>query len=247
MIDFNDKLEVGTVICFVTGKKEKPVSYTSSGKVILCRYNIPLGYAEIKTVEDKGNYYLVTAVHIIKDLYPGINYEDFVKVVPLFGYKIGFDRTFINPHWNNEEHQIFVYNLDNKVCIVAETFTKEGRGSIEFNSIKIYLPGKCIFDLRKNRLVSHGSACLTVLDACYSFSEIGILDYVSGIMNDVKKKKGEIKWPQDESPSLWTYEDKSTDDNGNWILGDTTIQRLRLAPSECLSIFEGCDFLKKLQ
>ena len=77
----NTTIEVGSEVCFFEGKKEKPVAYTALGKVILCKHKIPLGYARVTSVEEREKYYLVTAEHIVRDLYSGIDYNDFIQVL----------------------------------------------------------------------------------------------------------------------------------------------------------------------
>lgn len=252
----NYKVNVGDIIFFIEGKDKRSISHTKNGKVILCKHKIPVGYAEVKTIEDRDRCIIVTAEHTVKDLYSQITYEDFLKVLPLFGYKIGFDRTFINNLENKDfiEHQIFAYNLENKVCIVAETFTGkifESDKTVvrQFNKINIYLPSKSIFDFRyRNILVSQGNDQMTVLNVIDSgYKENNVLEQVQYIMCKVKERKGKITWPQNENPKMWTYMDDTTDEHGNWILNDSTIGRLKLAPKECLQIFEGCSFLDKIK
>lgn len=245
-------IEVGSEICFFEGKKGNPVAHTVLGKVILCKHKMPLGYARVTSVEEREKYYLVTAEHIVRDLYSGINYEEFIQVLPLQGYKIGFDRTFdhdMDEQGIMAEHQIFAYNLQNRVVIVAETFTWEKGGRVGFNSIKIYLPGISVFTgyRKRTRLFRSGGASITQLDAgSTSYNQDGILEYV----NDLMEREGHGNtWPADEYPSMWTYADDDLEYNedGEWTLGKTTLKRLNLAPRECLYIFAGCNWLKDLE
>ena len=243
-MEMREELMVGDEVVFFEGKKNKPVAYMWDGKVILCKHKIPLGYAKILTVEDKERYYLVTAEHIVKDVYSEIDYDDFIRVLPLHGFKLGYDKTFQANHWDEgikTEHQIFAYNPENKVVIVANTFTTRGRQ--KFNTIETYCPGLNIFNYNRNKTVSHGSSLLTVFDLERGYSLSDLLAWVSKQMDGV-----DSVWPKNEYPSLWTYEDKgSYDDNGNWNLGKSNLKKLLDAPIEVLNVvFKGCNWAESL-
>ena len=247
----NNDIKVGSEVCFFEGKKDRPVAYDSLGKVILCKHDISLGYAKVKTVEEKDNFYLVTAEHIIKDVYSGINYDEFLKVLPLHGYKVGFDRIFKHNSLSMgeyiDEHQIFAYNLQNKVVITAETFNWDDKQKNQFNTIRIYLPGANCFSCGAcyYKMFSQGNGEMSIFDAgSTSRNETDVL----ARMNELAERFGG-DWPADEYPSLWTYaksDNVEHDDDGNWILGEWSLQRLKLADPECLQIFKGCNWLKEL-
>lgn len=246
----NNKVEVGHEVCFFEGKDERPVTYDILGKVILCKHPISIGYAKLTSVEERDKCYLVTAEHVARDIYSGITYEEFLQVLPLHGFKLGFDRTFVHDTFDNitvDEHQVFAYNPKNRAVIVGETFTFPCEDSMEvvFNSLRTHLPGVSCFLFQRNRMFHCGGRGITVLDAgSTSRNEFGILEYTNMVMS---KYGG--RWPKDEYPSLWTYEksdNKELDEEGNWILGKWSLQRLKLADPECLKIFEGCDWLKEL-
>lgn len=245
----NNAIEVNSEVCFFEGKNNKNVAYDAYNKVILCKHKIPIGYARIKTVEEKDNFYLVTAEHITKDLYSDISYEEFLKVLPLHGYKIGFDRIFKHEADGDtiDEHQIFAYNPKNKAVIVGETFhwdKNDTRNS--FNDIKIYLPGVNCFDVSRSRMFDKGSSNISVFDA--GSTSYGECDILARMNNLVENYGG--NWPIDEYPCLWTYEQDDNveyDKDGNWILGTWSLQRLKLADPECLKIFEGCTWLDQIK
>lgn len=236
----NEKLVVGTDICFFVGKKNRPVAFMPSGKVILCRHKISIGYAKVTSVEEKSNYFLVDAEHIAKDVYTGIDYEDFMAVLPMHGFKVGFDRKFINPHWGNEEHQIYAYNMDNYVIIVAETFSWEGKGRTEFNRIQVYCPQLPYRIVHRCRFATIGFSDMTVFNLAVADNQkCDLLSWINGLMKDRLKK-----WPVNESPSFWTYADDADDELSDE--DDNTIVRILEAPLESMEIFKGCKFLEEL-
>lgn len=244
----NNDIQVGSEICFFEGKDNKLVARDLYGKVILCKHKIPFGYAKVLSVEEREKYYLVTAEHIIKDIYSGINYEEFLQVLPLHGFKLGFDRIFDHEMdgITLEEHQVFAYHPENKSVLVGETFKWEENSRMTFNSLRIYLPGASCVSFQRNRMFYSGSNQISVLDVgSTSRGEIGVLAYV----NDMMSRFGG-DWPEIEYPNLWTYEksdNKEHDEDGNWILGKWSLQRLKLADPECLKIFKGCKWLKELE
>lgn len=240
-----EELMVGDEVVFFEGKNNKPVAYTWFGKVILCKHKIPLGYAKVLTVEDKGNCYLITAEHTVKDVYSGIDYDDFLQALAPHGFVLGFDKIFEADHYGEgikTEHQIFAFNPKNKVVIVANSFTTGGRQ--KFNTIEAYCPGLNIFAYHnsRNSLVSHGSALLTVFDLERGYGHSDLLVWVNKQMEGV-----DSTWPSKEYPSLWTYEDhESYDENGEWNLGKKNLKKLLDAPASALLIFEGCNWLNDL-
>lgn len=245
-MNFEDKIEIGSVVCFFEGKNNRPVAYTYMGKVILCKNKISLGYAKINSLEDKDNYFLVTAEHIVKDVYSGIDYDDFIAVLPLHGYKIGFDLTFENNHCDGEmtqEHQIYAYNLKNNVVIVAETFTWEKGMRIGFNSIDVYCPQVNILDFIHCGYAECGNGNITVFNLTRRSNRHDLLEWINEIMEDIENPV----WPVNEYPHLWTYADnETTDENGNWNLGERHLQKLLNAP-ESFQIFKGCKYIEKIK
>lgn len=208
-MNFSD-LEIGGIILFINGKKGRPISYTDSGKVILCQHSIQLGWAVVKSMVDKGNYYSVTAEHIIHDLYRDIDYEEFMRVMDKRGFKIGFDETFtrrseVSPI---SEHYIYAYNKSNLICINAVTFTDKGKKS-GFNTIHIYLPHVGAFRLvNYDRMFYHGGHNMSVLDSCHlpSTSHVMPLNHAEDLINQYGCPSADF-WPEDELPSFYTYND----------------------------------------
>lgn len=245
MNDFmKEVVEVGDEICFFEGKNDKPVAYVWTGKVILCKHKIPLGYARVKSVEDRGKFFLITAEHIVKDVYSYIDYEDFMKALPLHGFKIGYDKTFEANHFDEgvkTEHDIFAYNLQNHVVIVANTFTSGDR--MIFNSIDVYCPGLNWANYHRNKLFSSGSGTICNFNLVHGYRLEGLLDWVNKQMEGVT-----AVWPEKEYPSMWTYEEhESYDEEGNWNLGKRSLEKLFDAPIEVLEVvFKDCNWAKDM-
>lgn len=126
-----------------------------------------------------------------------------MEVLKVNGYKIGFDISF--EHEGHEERQVLAYNLNYNTIIVAETYRQS------FNSINVYCPNLSVFTFFKS-IFSHGGGNLSVLE-------------IHKEMEKVKREKG-ICWAESEDISLWNYADPTTDENGNWILWDSTIDRI---------------------
>lgn len=63
MINMHD-IRKDDIILFVKGNNERPIGYTLSGKVILCKNDITLGYAKVKSVEEREKVILVEAENV---------------------------------------------------------------------------------------------------------------------------------------------------------------------------------------
>ena len=232
------------IILFVKGNNERPIGYTLSGKVILCKNDIALGYAKVKLVEERKKVILVEAENVLYDYYNGMNYNDFLKLLQIFNFKIGYDLPFIYHSYegrdengnkiyvDKNEHQIFAYNLDYNVVIVAETWNN----SNTFNSIEIYCPninGHKIGDI----MLRSGTSKMALFDITFYVYHIPPLHYIMKKMQMVSKE-----WPKNESICLWHYADER-DENNLW---DKTIDRIFLAPAEVDEIFKNCERMKPI-
>jgi len=234
--------EVGDTILLVPGQRNRVIGHTLEGKIILPTNRVKAGYAKILTLEDKEKCILCKMENVVKDYYYKITYEEFLEVLKLNGYTIGFDIPFESPYEYGEERQIFAYNLNINTVIVAETFF----GSKTFNSINIYCPNMNIFELMKWNISYHGSVNMSVLDLCHERgSQANLLEKINSMMLDIKKTKG-ILWPENESPSLWTYADSRYDEEGRWNLWETTIDRILLVDPEIDFIFQNCERMKPI-
>jgi len=238
---FKFDYEVGDTILLTEGKNNRIIGYTPAGKVILPVNNVKVGYAKILTLEEKEKYNLCKLQNVVKDYYEGISYEEFLTVLELNGYKIGFDIPFQSPYEYGEERQIFAYNLNINTVIVAETFF----GKKSFNSIDVYCPNMNGLELRSN-IFSHGSCNMSVLNLCHAKkSQANLLESINNQMLYIKETKG-IIWPSKEDVSLWNYTDRRKDENGVWNLWDNTIDRILLVDKEVDVIFKNCERMKPI-
>lgn len=239
-------LKVNDTVIFKKGYNEKMIAYTTEGKIIICKHHIPSGYAIIKTIEDKGNCFIVTAEHIIKDYYYDINYEEFLQVLPLHGFKIGYDIPFHYDSMNTDERQIFAYNLDNHCVIVAETIDNKSC----FNSIELYCPNIDDKDVQfKVKGLSIGSSKMCIFNLVNSF-ESGSLEYFNNYMKSIKENHG-IEWDENEYVRLYHYvdaddENKKYDKDGNFAIWENTIDRLLLVNKEVDVIFKNSKRMKSV-
>lgn len=244
----------GDIILLQIGKQDKPVGFTDTGKVILPTKNskVKAGYAKINSVTEMEKYILCDMEIVDQDYYSGISYEEFLRVLPIHGYKIGFDRTF-KSKWGYDEHQIFAYNLEYNTIIVAETIMRANENISNdrqiFNSIDVYCTNVNVFNLINWKIIESGSDSFTHFNLCNALPyQSDLLQRINDLMEKIKITEG-IKWPQNESPHLWTYSDinrvnRHIDDAEHVDLWESTIDRILLAPPEVDQIFEGCERMK---
>lgn len=226
----------GDIIFFKPGKNDRMVAYTPVGKVILSRNEIQTGYATVSNVTDRGNYYLVDSKHTLKDVYPGISPNEFIEVANLFGYKLGFDRTFTNNSNGASEHQIYAYNLQKKSVIIADTYTLNGVQ--EFNKMHCYCPGISVMD-RNTKWGFCGDRTYSIISLNVTTPQVGLEKIVGAIPS-------KVKWPVHLIPNLSTYADSENSEIQPPRKYTRRLNRLKLAPDENLQIYEGCDFLKEI-
>lgn len=236
------KVKDGDVFLFLKGRDDKVLSHSLAGKVIFSRKPIKPGYYIVNNVEDKKSIVLCDTTEIIVDSFKGIDYDTLLKVLVKHNFKIGFDREF--EYNNGIEHQIFAYDLDTKMVIVAETWDK-GR---TFNQILLTCPMISAFELRGISGFSHGSSTYVTFDLCNMKAEEP-LDKIKRTMVKIKDLYGDnFKYKDASSFHLWTYADNVIEDSGDldWTLGDKTMPRLNLADkNDMKQLFDGCDSLLK--
>lgn len=240
---YNYDLKVGDDVVFFEGRRGRSIAYSPSGKVVLCNHPIELGFAKIKIVEERDRFYLVTADHIVKDVYKDIVYEEFMEVLKLFNYKVGLDTLFTGMN-GTDEHFIYAYNLEFNTIIVAETFTRSYEDKLRFNSIKVYLPGVSCRDFIRSSVFSSGSESYVMLDLAFAQTRTSsYLEMVKKCMSRVELRR----YPKDFYPILWDYtESIGLNNEGTTNLGKRCLNKLLLVP-ESLQIFEGCSWLPELK
>ena len=226
-------IKIGDIVLFLEGRDNKLIGHNQMGKVIIPVNNINRGYGKItKIIKNADKFILVEAENVVYDYYDDITYEEFKKVLIKQGYKIGFDREFETEYEYGTEHQIFAYDINTGIVIVAETFY----GSKTFNSIEVYCPNTNGLYCR-DKMLSRGSSIITVFDLCYNYRR-GI-----NALKEIKKycniNSNSPIW-ENEEPSLWTYADKS---NNIW---EDTIDRILLCDKEIEKIFINSKRLKPI-
>lgn len=232
------KIKIGDEIIFFEGRDGKNVAYNPFGKVILCVHDIPLGYAKVKkVVAEKERVILVRAQHIIRDLYSGITYDDFIKVLPKFDYKIGFDREFENTLGGVDtmEHHIYAYNMNTGVIINACTITSDLSHKQCFDEISVYLPNVSAYNNIRHHGYVRGGQDLTVFDFANSYHRYDILKDIDNILYLVDHSFIDRYWSHLRNVTLTTYMDDCLD-------REYSNARLKLAP-ESLKLFKNCEFL----
>lgn len=232
---FKTDCEIGDTVLLVRGKNDSVIGHTSVGKIILPKNKVKTGYAKILALEERERYILCELQNVVKDYYYEIPYEEFLEVLKLNGYTIGFDIPFQSPYEYGEERQVFAYNLNINTIIVAETFY----GKKSFNSIDVYCPNMNGLKLKWN-IFYHGGSNMSVLSLCNERGgQANLLETINSMMLHIKEREG-ILWPENESLSLWNYSDQRYDENGHWNLWEKTIDRILLVNQEVDSIFKNC-------
>ena len=100
---------------FIKGRNERPVGYTTLGKVILCKNDITLGYVKVKSVEEREKVILVEAENILYDYYKEMGYKEFLKLLSIFNFKIGYDLPFVYSYYKEkDENENVIYGNKNE-------------------------------------------------------------------------------------------------------------------------------------
>lgn len=202
----------GKVYFFKKGKKDRYVSYTDLGKVIIGDNCKSEGYYNLTEVTEKETVIIAKVKKCLYDYYDEMTYEDFKELVLERGYKLAFEQPFQRKyHMSGEgdkctdEMRLVVYNKDLNMIIVADSINSMSL----FNSVCCYCYGVNGNYLVKNKLFSHGSSNLTVFDLTYSYS-YGIscpLHRVEAYCYEDTLSK--IK--RCDAPSGWTYTENPID------------------------------------
>lgn len=233
-------IKVGDVVLLKEGRDNKLIAYTDLGKVILPANHVTKGYVKItKIVKNAEKFILAEMEHVVADYYDGISYEEFKQVLNLYGYKIGFERPF-QSSWEEygEEFQLFAYNLNNGIIIVAETFG----GKESFNSIAVYCPNVNCFNQRCS-FKSRGSGNHCVYDLAFARS----FDFPLQSIHHQMEYHSKV-WGDNLDLCLWTYADTERDEyTGNIDFGfecyglwANTIDRLLLVDKEIEQLLGNC-------
>lgn len=209
MIEFKG-LQVGDKVLAQHGKYNRMVAYTDTGKVILLNGdNIKEGYVELLTIEERDNCIIADAKNVIYDTYSNIDYKTFLQVLPVCNFKIGYDIRFTKSDNDCEsvgiEHQIFAYNMETGIIIVAETFDE----CKVFNAINVYIPNVNGLVLSSNRMKGFISGSFDMAEFNIANTSVMTLRKLLNFAEHNQKETNGVKnrWGIACTPSLWTSSD----------------------------------------
>jgi hypothetical protein len=240
--EVRSQIKLDDIILIQPGKNESFISYTEFGKVIIivnCP-DIKIGYAKVTNViKESEKFIMVEAINIAYDYYNDIGYDEFIEVLKLLNYKIGFERPFQSDYGN--DYQLLAYNVDTGIVIIGETYY----GGKTFNSIKVHCPNVCA--TTRLPCFSMGNVNMSILDLCYGRN-------IKNMLRKLDLRITNPVWHVDEDLSLWTYIDSKSYLSGvdyRWgfsasILWGSTIDRLLLVDEDIEQILGGCDRFKPI-
>lgn len=235
------ELKVGSVVLFgLDPEKDRPVAHTTDGKYVMCDYVIPPGYAKIKTIiRDTYGAVFVDAKPVLYDLFIGMKYRTFLRVVDHFGYKIGLDRNIMDPEFKTPQHQVLAYHPENKTAIVFESGgTDKNPTSQHMVSCKIYLPSKYINTSEEMPRAKVLKIALTTNPKeAFDLYRERPLHYTQDTMKKTLETTPTIGWEGADPPNMVHFGDiqngRSWKKINNEILGKVN--------PDCIPIFEGCN------
>lgn len=203
---------VGKIYYFEKGKKDRYISYSDTGKVIIgsnCKSN---GYYSLTEITEKENVIISKVKKCLYDYYDGMSYKDFKELVLERGYKLAFEQPFQRKyHISGEsdkctdEMRLVAYSKELNMIIVADSIYSMSM----FNSVCCYCYGVNGNYLVRHRLFSHGNSNLTVFDLvhCNSYGVSRPLHIVEAYGS----KDFSSKIERCDTPSGWTYADSQGD------------------------------------
>ena len=161
----------------------------------------------------------------------------------MFGFKIGYNLEFENPYTKEDgthpiENQIFAYNLELGMIIVAETWRLWDEDT--FNSIDVYCPH--MNGIKHPIGFYCGNVNMSKLNLCSIDKQIENI-----LKNICKSQKENVEyannlWPMDEVPFLWNYSELNNGGN----LWERTITRILLVDKEIDSLFVNVNSMKPI-
>ena len=202
----------GKVYFFKKGKKDRYVSYTDLGKVIIGDNCKSEGYYNLTEVTEKETVIIAKVKKCLYDYYDEMTYENFKELVLERGYKLAFEQPFQRKyHMSGEgdkctdKMRLVAYNKELNMIIVADSIYSMST----FNSVCCYCYGVNGNYLVRRRLFSHGNSNLAVFDLvhCNSYGVSRPLHIVEAYGSEDFSSK--IK--RCDVPSGWTYADSQGD------------------------------------
>lgn len=221
----NNELENG-VFLFYKGNKDRFISHTELGKVIIGVNCKAPGYYKIKKFKDKEKVILAFDIEkVVYDYYDGIGYEGLKELLLSRGYKLGFEQPFKREVPGTEEitqeMKLVMYNTDLHMIVSAETIF----GMEEFNTVYCYCYGR---DMNRRFYLSRHCEM-----GCSNYIVVNLMHHRAGtpkILYGVEQccdREFSGKIPFEDCPRAWTYADRTLlandgegvlyDENGNAV------------------------------
>ena len=207
-----NSIKLGDIYYFEKGKKDRFISHTGYGKVIIAENCSSRGFAEVTSFDDREKVIIAKVKRCLYDYYDGISYKDFKDLLLERGYKLAFEQPFQRKyHMSGEgskctdEMRLVAYNKELNMIIVADSIYSMST----FNSVCCYCYGVNGNYLVRHRLFSHGNSNLAVFDLvhCNSYGVSRPLHIVEAYGSEDFSSK--IK--RCDVPSGWTYADSQGD------------------------------------
>lgn len=201
-----NSIKLGDIYYFEKGKKDRFISHTDYGKVIIAENCSSRGFAEVTSFDDREKVIIAKVKRCLYDYYDGISYKDFKDLLLERGYKFAFEQPFQRKYRvsgegekSTDEMRLVVYNSDLHMIIVADTIDSMKA----FNSIDCYCYGVNSLKFFRQRLFSNGSYRRAIFDLCYSYS-YNIM-YPLRVIESYCCKDFPFKIERCDVPSGWTY------------------------------------------
>ena len=200
---FNDDISIGTVVRVRKSKKNgKLMAYSEWGKVILIsnQKGLHVGFAEVTSFSDRGNYYIATVKNVAIRLFiryydengtTAVPYDEFMEILKTQGFKPEYSEPI-------DENNVFDVwaNLNSGVLITIETWNQDGERG--YNSVKCYVPvSGCGFGMRNSYGFSSGTSYLSCFNIVHSTRDFPLRDCLAF-------NNGSMNWAGSH-PSLWHY------------------------------------------
>lgn len=166
----SNSIKTGDIYYFNKGKRDRFISHTGYGKVIIAESFTSRGFAEIVSFNEKETVIIAKVKRCLYDYYDGMSYINFKRLVLGRGYKLAFEQPFKRTYYasgegekSTDEMRLVVYSEKLHMIIVADTIESMST----FNSIDCYCYGVNALKLDKTILLSEGSLDYTVFNLCY--------------------------------------------------------------------------------
>lgn len=211
-----------------TGKDGNMISHTDDGKIIIPTNPVNCGYAHIVSYKEKPNCILAVMKNVVEDYYFGIRYNEFIKVLQIYNYRIAFDVSFRSDY--GDEKLIMAYNREYNTIIIACTQL----GTLTFESIRVYCPN--MNGHNKWNIFESGDQYMSVLNLCKEKgSQKFIIKKIHIRMKEVKRTAG-VEWHETSTIDLTTYAESNFEKDFRELL---TVSRLKSSDAGIYPILEN--------